>query len=183
MAQLIYAAIASVDGYVADADGRFAWAEPSEEVHAFVNGVSRRVGTFLLGRRMYDVLETWETIDDEHPAMRDFADIWRSADKIVYSRTLEQVRTSRTRLEREFDAGEIARRKASDERDLSISGPELAGHAMRAGLVDEWHLFVVPHLVGGGTRALPDEVRVRLTLEDERRFGDGTLYLRYSAAS
>jgi dihydrofolate reductase len=181
MAELIYAALASLDGYVADEGGKFDWAEPDEEVHAFVNDVSRRVGTFLLGRRMYEVLSAWETIDltGQPSAMRDFAEIWRSADKIVYSRTLERASTARTRLERDFDPDAVRALKASAERDLSVAGPELAAHALRAGLVDECQLFLSPILVGGGTRSLPDGVRVELDLVDERRFGNGTVYLRY----
>jgi dihydrofolate reductase len=181
VAELIYAALASLDGYVADEGGKFDWAEPDEEVHAFVNDVSRRVGTFLLGRRMYEVLSAWETIDltGQPSAMRDFAEIWRSADKIVYSRTLERASTARTRLERDFDPDAVRALKASAERDLSVAGPELAAHALRAGLVDECQLFLSPILVGGGTRSLPDGVRVELDLVDERRFGNGTVYLRY----
>ena len=181
MAELIYSALASLDGYVADEDGKFDWAEPDEEVHAFVNDLSRRVGTFLLGRRMYEVLSAWETIDltGEPSAMRDFAEIWRAADKIVYSRTLETAATARTRLERDFEPDAVRGLKASAERDLSVAGPELAAHAFRAGLVDECHLFLLPILVGGGTRSLPDGFRLELELVDERRFGNGTVYLRY----
>ena len=181
MAELIYSALASLDGYVADQGGKFDWAEPDEGVHGFVNDLSRRVGTFLLGRRMYEVLSAWETIDltGEPSAIRDFAEIWRAADKIVYSRTLETASTARTRLERDFDPEAVRALKASAERDLSVAGPELAAHAFRAGLVDECHLFLSPILVGGGTRSLPDGVRLELDLVDERSFGNGTVYLRY----
>ena len=174
---LVYSAIASLDGYVADADGRFEWSAPDEEVHAFVNDLERPVGTFLLGRRMYEVLVPWETIDDPAPAMRDFAQIWRAADKVVYSRTLEAPSSARTRIEREFDPEAVRRMKAEGE--LSIGGPELAGHAIRAGLVDELRLFLSPVVVGGGTPALPDGVRWPLELVDERRFGNGVVYARY----
>jgi dihydrofolate reductase len=181
MAELIYSALASLDGFVADADGKFDWAEPDEEVHAHVNDLSRRVGTFLLGRRMYEVLSTWETIElaGQPSPIREFAEIWRAADKIVYSRTLETAATARTRLERDFDPDAVRGLKASAERDLSVAGPELAAHAFRAGLVDECHLYLAPVVVGGGTRSLPDGVRLQLDLVDERRFGNGTVYVRY----
>jgi len=181
MAKLHYTAITSLDGYVADADGRFDWSEPDEEVHAFVNDLERPVGTYLLGRRMYDVLVAWETMDttDEPPAMGDYAEIWRGADKIVYSRSLDAVTTAKTRLERSFDPDAIRAMKTSAERDLSVGGPDLAAQAFRAGLVDEIQLFLAPVVVGGGTRALPGEVRLDLELREERRFGNGTVYVRY----
>ena len=181
MAKLHYTAITSLDGYVADADGRFDWSEPDEEVHTFVNDLERPIGTYLLGRRMYDVLVAWETMDtaDEPPAMEDYADIWRTADKIVYSRSLDAVTSAKTRLERSFDPDEIREMKTSAERDLSVGGPDLAAQAFRAGLVDEIQLFLAPVVVGGGTRALPGEVRLDLELLEERRFGNGTVYVRY----
>lgn len=182
MATLIYSAIASLDGYVADADGGFDWAAPDEEVHAAVNDLERAIGTHLLGRRMYEVLLAWETMDtgpEQPEVMRDFAGLWRSADKVVFSRTLEGVSSARTRLEREFDPEAVRRLKASATRDLAIGGPELAGHALRAGLVDEIHLFLNPVLVGGGTPALPDGLRLDLELLDERRFGNGVVHLRH----
>jgi dihydrofolate reductase len=172
---LVYSALASLDGYVADADGRFEWAAPDAEVHAFVNDLERGVGTMLLGRRMYEVLAVWETLDEPEPEMRDFAEIWRAADKVVYSRTLEEVSTARTRIEREFDPEAVRRLDGV----VSIGGPELAAHAFRAGLVDEIHLFLSPILVGGGTAALPDGVRRELELVEERRFGNGFVFLRY----
>jgi dihydrofolate reductase len=182
VARLIYSAIASLDGYVADEQGNFEWAAPDEEVHAFVNDLERPIGTYLYGRRMYDVMAAWETMptDAGQPAaMRDFAQIWRAADKVVYSTTLENASTARTRLEREFDADAVRRMKATADRDLSVGGPGLAGHALKAGLVDELQLFLVPAVVGGGTRALPDGVGLDLDLLDERRFGSGVIYLRY----
>jgi dihydrofolate reductase len=182
MARLIYSAIASLDGYVADEHGNFEWAAPDEEVHAFVNDLERPIGTYLYGRRMYDVMAAWETMptDPGQPvAMRDFAQIWRAADKVVYSTTLEEVSTARTRVEREFDADAISRMKATADRDLSVGGPGVAGHALAAGLVDELQLFLVPVVVGGGTQALPDGVRLDLDLLDERRFASGVIYLRY----
>jgi dihydrofolate reductase len=180
--RLIYGAIASLDGYVADADGNFDWAAPDDEVHAFVNELQRAAGTQLLGRRMYDVLAVWETIDtgpDQAPVIREFADLWRGSDKVVYSRTLESVSTARTRLERDFDPEAVRALKADADRDLTVGGPGLAEQALRAGLVDEVYLFLSPVVVGGGTRALPDGLHVDLTLVDERRFGNGVVYLGY----
>ena len=181
MAKLIYSAIASLDGYTADADGNFDWAAPGDEVHAFVNDLERPVGTYLYGRRMYEMMVPWETMADERPVMRDFAEIWRAADKIVYSRTLESASSARTCIEREFDPEAVRAVKASAERDLTVGGAELAGHALRAGVVDEVQLFLNPVVVGGGKRALPDGVRLGLEMLDERRFGSGVVYLRYRA--
>jgi dihydrofolate reductase len=186
MARLIYPAICSLDGYVADDQGNFDWAEPDEEVHAFVNDLERSVGTHLYGRRLYEVLVAWETMD-EHPDqprfILDFAGIWQGADKIVYSRTLETVSSARTRIEREFDPEAVRELKATSERDMLIGGPELAAEAIRAGLVDEYHLFLAPVVVGGGKRVLPDDARVDLELIDQRRFASGFVYLRYRARS
>ena len=183
MASLIYSAIGSLDGYIEDADGKFDWAAPDEEVHAFVNDLDRSVGTFLLGRRMYETLQYWETSEDPEPHMRDFAELWRAADKVVYSRTLDEPSTARTRVEREFDPDTVRRLKESAERDLVIGGPELATHAFRAGLVDDCHLFLNPIMVGAGKRALPDDLRLRLELLDERRFGNGVVFVRYRVAA
>jgi dihydrofolate reductase len=182
MARLIYSAIASLDGYVADESGDFDWAAPDEEVHAFVNDLERPVGAYLYGRRMYETMAVWDTmpLTGQTDVVRDFAEIWRGADKIVYSRTLRAVSTDRTRLEREFDADAIGRMKAAAERDLTVGGPGLAAHAIRAGIVDELHLFVTPVVVGGGTRSLPEDLHLELGLVDERRFGSGTVYLRYA---
>jgi len=182
MAKLIYSAITSLDGYIADEEGRFDWAAPDEEVHAFVNDLERPVGTYLFGRRMYEVMAVWETdpaLGDQSPSMRDYARIWQAADKIVYSSTLERPATARTRIEREFDPDAVRRLKAAAERDLSVGGPGLAAHALRAGLVDECQLFLAPIAVGGGNRALPDDVRLELELLEQRRFGNGMVYLRY----
>ncbi len=181
MAKLIYSAIASLDGYVADEDGNFDWAEPDEEVHSFVNDLERPFGTYLYGRRLYEVMVAWETMPlaGQPPFIRDFAVIWRAADKIVYSKTLEAVSSARTRIERDFDPEAVRQMKARAGRDISVGGPDLAAQAMRAGLVDEWHLFVTPIVVGGGKRSLPDDVRVKLELLDERRFGNGMVYLRH----
>jgi dihydrofolate reductase len=179
MAKLIYAALMSLDGYNADEDGNFDWAEPDEEVHSFVNDLERPVGTYLYGRRMYEVMTAWETITDQTPHIRDFAAIWRAADKVVYSRTLATPSSARTRIERDFDPDAVRQMKAAAARDLTVGGPGLAADAFRAGLVDECHLFLAPVVVGGGNQALPDRVRVGLELLDERRFGNGVVYLRY----
>jgi dihydrofolate reductase len=182
MAKLIYAAIASLDGYVADEDGNFDWAAPDEEVHAFVNDLERPIGTYLYGRRMYETMVFWEnahTYDDQGPVMQDFAAMWQQADKIVYSRTLETASSASTRIEREFDPEAVRQMKASSERDLSVGGSDLAGQALKAGLVDECHLFLTPVVIGGGTRSLPDDVRLQLELLDERRFGNGVVHLHY----
>ncbi len=181
MAALIYSMITSLDGFVADEGGGFDWGAPSDEVHAFVNDLERPIGTYLYGRRMYEVMAAWETMSgDEQPAVvRDYAEIWRAADKIVYSGTLDSVSTSRTQLVRRFDPEAVSAMKGSAERDLSVGGPGLAAHAIRAGLVDEIRLLIVPVIVGGGTRALPDDVRVDLELIDERSFSDGVVHVRY----
>jgi dihydrofolate reductase len=179
MAQLIYSAIASLDGYVEDARGKFDWAAPDEEVHAFVNELERPIGTYLYGRRMYETMSVWETIDDDHPVMRDYAELWRAAEKVVYSRSLESPSSARTRIERDFDAAAVRRLKATAHDDISIGGPELAGQAIEAGLVDEYHVILVPVLVGGGKRVFPDRVRAELELLDEHRFAGGAVYLRY----
>ena len=184
MGKLIYSALGSLDGYIEDEQGRFDWAEPDEEVHTFANDLSRRVGTYLLGRRMYEVLVFWESVvlTDQPPFVRDFAEIWRAADKIVYSKTLDVVSSARTRIEREFDPEAVRMLKTAAGRDITIGGPELAAHAFRAGLVDECHLFLAPILVGGGKRSLPDDFRMKLELLDERRFGNGVVHLRYRTA-
>ena len=182
MAKLIYMAITSLDGYIEDRDGKFDWAAPDEELHTFVNDLERPVATHLYGRRMYETMAYWETkqaVIGEPAFAQDYAVIWRAADKIVYSRTLETVSSARTRIEREFDPDAVRQMKASAERDLSVGGPELAAHAIRAGLVDECHLFVTPIVVGGGKPSLPDDVRLNLELVAERRFGNGVVHLHY----
>jgi dihydrofolate reductase len=182
MAKLIYSAIASLDGYVADEDGNFDWAEPDEEVHAFINDLGRPIGTHLYGRRMYETMRGWETdptLADQSPVMRDFAQIWQAADKIVFSKTLEEVSTARTRIERDFDPEAVRQMKTEARRDLLVGGPNLAAHAIKAGLVDEYHMFVTPIVVGGGKLSLPNGARVKLELLDERRFGNGMVHLHY----
>jgi dihydrofolate reductase len=183
VAKLIYSAIMSLDGYVADEDGSFDWAEPDEEVHTFVNDLERPIGTYLYGRRMYEVMVAWETITDEQPFIKDYADIWRAADKIVYSRSLETVSSERTRIERSFDPDAVRQLKEAADRDISVGGPNLAAQAIRAGLVDEIRLFLAPVVVGGGTRALPNDVRLPLELLDERRSNNGTVHLHYRTTS
>jgi dihydrofolate reductase len=182
MGSLIYSTIGSLDGYIEDGDGKFDWAEPDEEVHRFVNDLERPVGTYLYGRRMYDVMSFWETahtLAGQTDYSREFAEIWQAAEKVVYSKTLEEPSTNRTRIERDFEPEAVRQLKAAAERDISVGGPDLASQAIRAGLVDEYHLFVAPIVVGGGKRSLPDDVRVELELLDERRFGSGMVYLRY----
>jgi dihydrofolate reductase len=184
MARLIYSVITSLDGYVADVDGNFDWAEPNEEVHAFVNDQERSIGTYLYGRRMYEVMVAWETMDlaGEPVVMRDYAQIWRAAEKIVYSKTLQATSSARTRIERDFDPEAVWQMKGQAVRDISVGGPTLAASAIKAGLVDEYHLFVTPIAVGGGMQSLPADVRVKLDLLDEHRFGNGVVHLHYRTA-
>jgi dihydrofolate reductase len=181
MGKLIYSAITSLDGQVADGDGKFDWAEPDEQVHTFINNLERPVGTHLYGRRMYEVMVSWETIvlTDQPPYIQDFAKIWQAADKIVYSRTLKTVSSARTRIERDFDPEAVRRMKKSVVRDINVGGPSLASHAFKAGLVDECHLFVAPIVVGRGAQSLPNDLRLKLELLGERRFGNGMVYLHY----
>jgi dihydrofolate reductase len=215
MGRLIYSAITSLDGYVVDTNGHFDWAVPDEETHAFVNDLERTIGTYLYGRRLYEVMAAWETMPidvrptdvrptdvrptdarptdarpagtrpadgDRRPVMLDYARIWQAADKVVYSTTLDDVATSRTRIERRFDPDAVRRLVASADGDVSIGGATLAGHAIRAGLVDDWHLFLTPVVVGGGVRALPDGVRARLELLAARRFASGVVHLHHRVA-
>jgi dihydrofolate reductase len=182
MAKLIYSMITSLDGYVADADGNFDWSAPDEHVHAAVNDLMRTVGTHLYGRRLYEVMLAWETLDssDEPAVIGDFAAMWRDSDKIVYSTTLKTVSSERTHVESSFEPNAIKQLKASVDRDLLVGGPHLAGQALEAGLVDEMHLFVSPVIVGGGTRALPDGVELELELRGERAFANGVVHLGYT---
>ena len=181
MADLIYVALASLDGYIEDEDGKFDWAEPDEEVHSFANDLERQVGTHLYGRRLYETMAVWETLplDDQPGYIRDFAELWRDSDTIVYSRTLGAPSTARTRIERDFDPDAVRQLKDEADRDLAVGGAKLAGQALRAGLVDELHLLLAPVLVGGGKRALPDDVRLPLELVGERRFDSGFVHLHY----
>ena len=186
MAKMMYSMLASLDGYVADERGEFGWAEPDEEVHRFVNDLEREIGTYLFGRRMYEVMTAWgdpAALAGEPASIREFGELWRAADKIVYSTSLADVRTSKTRIERSFDPDAVRRLKEAAGHDLSIGGPDLAGQALQAGLVDELGLFVVPVAVGGGKRWLPADLRLELELLDERRFTRGTVFLRYAVRS
>jgi dihydrofolate reductase len=184
MGRLIFAAQVSADGYIADADGDIAWAAPDDDVLAAINDLERQLGTFLYGRRLYGPMGFWETYEapPEQPLMREFGEIWRAADKIVYSTTLPEVTTTRTRLERIFDPAAVRGMKAKAERDLSVGGPDLAAHALRARLVDEVRMFVYPLTLGGGTRMFPDDLRLGLRLLDDHRFANGVVYLRYAVS-
>lgn len=182
MSRLIYSMMQSLDGYVADAAGRFDWAEPDEQVHSFANQLQRQIGTNLLGRRMYDVMSAWDTLGtegDEPAYIVEFGELWRASDKIVYSTTLDSMDVARTRIEREFDPDAVRRMKDELVGDISIAGPDLAAQAIAAGLVDAYQLFVVPVVVGAGTRCLPDGIRLELQLIDQRRFDNGMVYLSY----
>jgi dihydrofolate reductase len=183
VAALLYSAIASLDGYTVDADGSFAWARPAADVHAHVNEQEAAVGTYLYGRRMYETMKVWQQFGsgpDEPAVIRRYGEVWRGADKIVYSTTLDAVSTPRTRLERKFDPEAVRALKDTAGADVSIGGPTLAAAALRAGLVDELQIYVIPVVVGGGTPWLPDGIRLRLDLRDQRRFADGTVQLRYA---
>lgn len=184
MAHLIYSAISSLDGYIEDTDGNFDWAMPDEEVHKFINDLERAAGTYLYGRRMYETMTVWETDPDlaaDSPLTQDFAEIWQAANKIVYSKTLETASTRKTQIERNFDPEAIQKLKETSQHDIVIGGPELATQAFRAGLIDECHLFIIPIIVGGGKQSLPEGVRLELELLQERRFGNGMVFLRYRA--
>jgi dihydrofolate reductase len=182
VAKLIYSAIASLDGYVADEHGNFDWATPDEEVHTFVNDLERSIGTYLYGRRMYETMVFWETaqtLPDQPSYVRDYTEIWQAADKVVYSTTLDTVSSAKTKLERALDPGAVGQMKERADRDISVGGPGLAGQAIGAGLVDELHLILAPVVVGGGTRCLPADVRVEVELLDERRFDNGMVHVHY----
>jgi dihydrofolate reductase len=181
MAKLIYFSTMSLDGYVEDKEGRIDWGAPSEEVSVFINDLVRPIGTFLFGRRMYETMVYWETFQppDEPDAGADFAGIWRAANKVVYSRTLEKISSAKTRIERDLDARAVRELKSSSDGDLCIGGAELAATAIDAGVVDEYLLFVVPVILGGGKRCLRNDSLVHLELLEERRFRDGRLFLRY----
>ena len=184
MAKLIYSMLTSLDGYVEDERGAFGWGAPADEaVHSYVNELASSVGTYLYGRRMYETMAYWETahtVAGQPPFVLEWARQWRAAEKVVYSRTLAEPRSERTRIEREFEPEVVRRLKASADHDITVDGPELAGHAIRAGLVDELHPIVCPVIVGGGKRFFPDGVRLDLDLLDERRFDSGVAALRYA---
>lgn len=179
MGRLIYLTNTSLDGYIADRAGQFDFSAPSRQGHAFINDLVRPTSTHLYGRRNYDVMTVWETWEGDEPETRDFAAIWRATDKIVYSRTLAEASTSRTRIEPEFDAEVVRELVATSESDVLIGGAELAGQAITAGLVDDIHLFVAPVIIGGGTSALPDDVRFELELVDVDRFDNGVVHVHH----
>jgi len=182
MGRLIYAANTSLDGYLEDADGAFDWSVPDEAVHRFWNDHERGIGTSLYGRRMYETMRVWEDDDwlaDEPPVVQEYARIWRDADKVVYSTTLESAPTARTRVERTFDPEAVRRLKEESAADLSVGGAIIGAEAFRHGLVDEVVLLVCPVTVGGGKPALPLGVRLDLELLDQRRFDNGVVHLRY----
>jgi dihydrofolate reductase len=182
VARLIYTAITSLDGYIEDEDGSFDWSAPDEDVHAFVNDLERPIGTYLCGRRLYETMVYWETPPaDSSPVELDYARVWQAADKVVYSTTLQETASARTRIERAFDPDAVRALKDAANADLSVGGADLAAEAFRAGLVDEVRLFLNPVVVGGGKRALPDGVRLDLELRTEHRFANGVMYLRYAA--
>ncbi len=186
MAKLIYTAITSLDGYVEDKQGKFDWAMPDEEVHAFANDLERPIGTHLYGRRMYETMKVWdndEILEGQPQVMRDYAEIWRGADKIVYSRSLEEVETTRTRLQRTFDPEATRALKESEQRDISVGGAELAGQALDAGLIDELQLLLVPGVVGSGKPALQTKSHTALKLLSQQGFAGGTIYLHYRVSS
>ncbi len=186
MTQLIYAITMSLDGYVADTAGKLDWAEPDEAVHALFNDLTRPIGTHLYGRRMYAAMAYWESpqaADNESPTMREFRELWRASDKIVYSTTLPAVHTARTQLERAFDPAAVRQLKAQADRDLIIGGPTLAANAFAAGLIDECHLVLAPVTIGGGIRALPPGFRSMLDLRETRPFANGMIYLRYGVTT
>lgn len=182
MSRLVYFAISSVDGYTADTSGGFDWAAPDAEVHAFVNDLERDVSTYLYGRRMYETMQVWQTFGDdpdESPEVVDFAGIWRNADKVVYSSTLAEPVTPRTTIHRDFDPDAVRALIADAPSDVGIGGPTIAAAALRAGIVDEVRLILVPVAVGGGTPAFPHDLKLGLDLQEERRFGNGSVFLRY----
>lgn len=186
MAKLIYISNVSLDGYIEDSNGSFNWTAPSDEVFAFITDLVRSVGTYLYGRRLYETMAVWETdptLAAQSELMGNFADVWQAADKVVYSATLHEVSTDKTRLERNFDADSIRDLKASAANDLTVGGPNLAAHAFDAGLVDECQLLIHPVVVGAGKSSLPRDMRAHVELLDERRFGNGVVYLRYRVAS
>ncbi|MFN2488186.1 MAG: dihydrofolate reductase family protein [Actinomycetota bacterium] len=186
MAKLIYSTITSLDGFVADEEGNFDWAEPDEELHTFVNELESSVDTYLYGRRMYEVMLFWETahrLTDQPQYVLEYARIWRETDKVVYSKTLESVSSERTRIEREFDLASVREMKESTAGNISVGGPHLAAQTFNAGLVDECHLFLHPVVVGRGNRALPRDGRLDLELLDQRRFESGVVHLHYRVAS
>lgn len=186
MANLIYAGIVSLDGYFADTNDKFDWAMPGEKVHSFINDLERKIGTHLYGRRLYEIMAAWETLDTlagQSPFVLDYANIWRAADKIVFSKSLKTVSSARTTIEREFNGEAVRNLKNNSRADLSVGGPDLAAHAIKAGLVDAYHLFITPVLVGGGKPFFPPDIHLNLKLVDECRFDNGMVHLHYKTAT
>jgi dihydrofolate reductase len=186
MAKLTYSIQTSLDGYINDEDGNFDWAAPGEEVHTFFNELERPIGTHLYGRRMYETMRYWQDppdLESQAEYIRDYAEIWQGADKVVYSRTLDSAATPRTRIESEFDPDAVRKMKEAADADLSVGGPVLAAEALRAGLVDQLDQVVYPVIVGGGTHWLPDGLRLDLELLEERRFASGAVHLGYAVRS
>ena len=182
MAKLIFASNMSLDGCTEDERGALDWAPPDADVFKFITEVMRSAGTYLYGRRMYEVMAVWETepaLATQSDLTREYADVWQAAEKIVYSTTLAAVSTKTTRLERHFDPDGIRQLKMAASRDLLVGGPNLAGQALRAGLVDECLLFIWPVVLGGKNPALPLDTRLDLSLLDEHRFNNGVVHLRY----
>ena len=180
MGRLIYSLTTSIDGYISDKDGNFEWTTPSEEVHAFINSIVQNVGTFLLGRKMYETLAVWDTIrDTDSTAMNQFAEVWRAANKIVYSSSLLEAETSDTTIERVFNPEVIQKLVSESDRDFGIGGPHLAAEAIKAGIVDEYHQFIVPVIIGGGTLWLPPDVTTKVELVNLQKFDNDTVYLHY----
>jgi dihydrofolate reductase len=189
MGKLVYLITTSLDGYVADKDGRFDWAMPSEEVHAFVNDTLRKTGTFLFGRKMYETMKVWDDIptegtggpmDGPSQAMNDFAKIWRGAGKVVYSTSLTNVTIANATIERSFDPKAVQKLVAESDKDFGIGGPHLAAEAIRANIVDEYHQIIAPIMIGGGNYWLPKDVKIKLKLIDLRKFKNGFVHLQYN---
>ena len=188
MGKLIYFAMTSLDGFVADQDGNFEWAMPSEEVHAYINNIARNVGTSLLGRNMYEIMKVWDTMptdgtggpmDGPSEAMNDYAKIWQAAKKIVYSTTLSDVAIANAKIERAFNPEAVKKLVAESNKDFDISGPHLAAEAIKAGIVDEYHQILVPVIIGSGNYWLPKDVQVNLELVDVRKFENVFVHLKY----
>jgi dihydrofolate reductase len=191
MGKLIYLMTTSLDGYATDKDGNFDWAKPSEEVHSFVNDRLRNVGTVLMGRNLYETMKIWDEIptegtsgpmDGPSPAMNDYSKIWRGANKIVYSTSLAKVEIENTKIERSFDPITIQKLVAESDKDFDIGGPNLAAQAIKAGIVDEYHQFIAPIMIGSGLYWLPKDAKVKLKLVNIRRFENGFVHLHYSKA-
>ncbi len=183
MAKLIYLLLMSLDGYIEDTEGNFGWAAPDEQVHTYINELASPIGTYLYGRRMYETMVYWETahtIPAQPQFVLDWARQWQSAQKIVYTTTLAEPHSARTKIERAFDPDAVRQLKATSAHDIGIAGPEIAVHALRAGLVDEFQMIVFPVIVGGGKRFFPDNVGLALDLLENHHVSNGVVALRYA---